>query len=108
MVAGGQWRNVIGGALRAQSLAATNRARLLLEPASVVRIEPSLTGGSIELDDYRRAVNERLPVVDNTVMANRHRVKAMFLSCRSDRFTPVPWVPVADSRPEAEAARLAG
>ena len=39
MVGGGlwQWRKVIGGAMRAQSLAATNQARLLLGPANVVR-----------------------------------------------------------------------
>ena len=35
MIGGGlwQWRKVIGGAMRAQSLAATNQARLLLGPA---------------------------------------------------------------------------
>jgi uncharacterized protein len=110
MVGGGlwQWRKVIGGAMRAQSLAATNQARLLLGPDSVVRIELSLPGGPIELDDYRRAVNELLPVVNDAVMANRDRVRAMFLARRSDRFTPVPWPPVADVRPEADTARLAG
>jgi hypothetical protein len=82
-----QWRKVIGGAMRAQSLAATNQARLLLGPANVVRIEPSLIGGPIEIDDYRRAVNELLPVVNHAVMANRDRVQAMFLACRSDRFS---------------------
>ena len=103
MVGGGfwQWRNVIGGAMRAQSLAATNQARLLLGPASVVRIEPSLTGGPIELDDYRRAVNELLPVVNDAVMANRDRVQAMFLTRRSDRFTPVPWLPPPAMRSDA-------
>ena len=103
MVGGGfwQWRNVIGGAMRAQSLAATNQARLLLGPASVVRIEPSLTGGPIELDDYRRAVNELLPVVNDAVMANRDRVQAMFLTRRSDKFTPVPWLPPPAMRSDA-------
>jgi uncharacterized protein len=110
MVGGGlwQWRKVIGGAMRAQSLAATNQARLLLAPANVVRIEPSLTGGPIELDDYRRAVNELLPVVNDAAMANRDRVQAMFLGRPSDRFTPVPWPPVAEVRPEVNIARLVG
>ena len=110
MVGGGlwQWRKVIGGAMRAQSLAATNQARLLLGPANVVRIEPSLNRGPIELDDYRRAVNELLPVVNDAVMGNRDRVQAMFLASRSDRFTPVPWRPVADGRPEPDTARLVG
>lgn len=78
--------------------AATNQARLLLGPANVVRIEPSLTGGPIEIDDYRRAVNELLPVVNNAVMANRDRVQAMFLTCRSHKFTPVPWLPAPSMR----------
>jgi hypothetical protein len=110
MVGGGlwQWRKVIGGAMRAESLAATNQARLLLGPSNVVRIEPSLNGGPIELDDYRRAVNELLPVVNDAVMANRERVQAMFLACRSDRFTPVPWPQVADVRLKADTAELAG
>jgi len=109
MVGGGlwQWRKVIGGAMRAQSLAATNQARLLLGPANVVRIEPSLTGGPIELDDYRRAANELLPVVNDAVMANRDRVQAMLLARRSDRFTPVPWLSAVDMRPGADTAELA-
>ena len=73
MVGGGlwQWRKVIGAAMRAQSLAATNQARLLLGPGNVVRIDPALSGGPIELDDYRRAVNELLPAVSGAVAAHR-------------------------------------
>ena len=93
--------------MRAQSLAATNHARLLLGPANVVRIEPSLTGGPIEIDDYRRAVNELLPVVNHAVMANRNRVQAMFLACRSDRFTPVPWPTPPAMRSNSTAADFA-
>ena len=109
MVGGGlwDWRKMVGGAMRAQSLAAVNQARLLLAPVNVVRIEPSLTSGPIELDDYRRAVNELLPVVNEAVMANRDRVQAIFLARRSDRFTPVPWLPAVDMRPEADTAEIA-
>jgi hypothetical protein len=46
--------------MRAQSLAATNQARLLLGPANVLRIEPTSVGAPIELDDYTRAMNELL------------------------------------------------
>jgi uncharacterized protein len=109
MVGGGlwDWRKMVGGAMRAQSLAAVNQARLLLAPVNVVRIEPSLTSGPIELDDYRRAVNELFPVVNEAVMANRDRVQAIFLARRSDRFTPVPWLPAVDMRPEADTAEIA-
>jgi patatin-like phospholipase/acyl hydrolase len=92
MVGGGlwQWRKVIGAAMRAQSLAATNQARLLLGPENVVRIEPALTKGPIDLDDYRRAVDELLPAVGNAVAAHRSRVEAMFLADRVAPFVPVP------------------
>jgi patatin-like phospholipase/acyl hydrolase len=92
MVAGGlwQWRKVIGAAMRAQSLAATNQARLLVGPENVVRIEPALSCGPIDLDDYRRAVNELLPVVGNAVAAHRDRVQALFLSDSAAPFMPVP------------------
>ena len=108
MVGGGfwQWRKAIGAAMRAQSLAATNQARLLLGPANVVRIEPSLTGGPIELDDYRRAVNELLPVVNDAAMANRARVQTMFLARLADRFTPVHFAP-AVARVEADTTDIA-
>src|SRR5207248_8868903 len=51
-------------AMRAQSLAATSQARLLLGPANVVRIDPTLVGPPIERDDYRRArtAAERRPL----------------------------------------------
>jgi patatin-like phospholipase/acyl hydrolase len=100
MVGGGlwQWRKVIGAAMRAQSLAATNQARLLLGPDNVVRIEPSLVGGPIDLDDYRRAVNELLPVVSNAVAAHRARVQTMFLSDRVAPFVPVPWPAAAGAK----------
>jgi uncharacterized protein len=91
MAGGGlwQWRYVIGAAMRAQSLAATNQARLLLGPRNVVRIDPSLSGGPIELDDYRRAVNELLPAVSGAVTAHRDRVHEIFLTEQASRFAPI-------------------
>ena len=83
-----QWRKIIGAAMRAQSLAVTNQARLLLGPQNVVRIEPAVSGAPIELDDYRRAVNELLPAVSNAVAAHRDRVQTMFLSEKAERFEP--------------------
>ena len=61
-----------------------------------LRIEPALSGGPVELDDYRRSVNELLPVVGNAVAAHRDRVEDMFLATRSEMFTPVPWPEVAE------------
>ena len=81
-----QWRNVIAAAVRAQSLAATNQAKLLLGPKNVVRIEPAISAAPIEMDDYRRAVNELLPAVSGAVAAHRERVHTMFLSEKAERF----------------------
>jgi uncharacterized protein len=85
-----QWRKIIGAAMRAQSMAATSQARLLLGPANVARIEPILVGPPIELDDYRRAMDELLPVVSASVAAHRDRIEEMFLKTTAERFVPVP------------------
>ena len=84
------WRKIFGAAMRAQSLAATSQARLLLGPANVVRIDPTLIGPPIELDDYRRAMDELLPAVSASVAAHRGRVEEMFLHNKAERFVPVP------------------
>ena len=83
------WRGVIGAAMHAQSLAATNQARLLLGPQNVVRIDPAITGAPIELDDYRRAMDELLPAVAGAVAASRDRVSSMFLAQKAAPFVPV-------------------
>jgi hypothetical protein len=44
--------------MRAESLAATNQAGLLLGPQNVVRSEPAVSAAPFGLDDYRRAINE--------------------------------------------------
>jgi hypothetical protein len=92
MAGGGlfHWRKVIGAAMHAQSLAATNQARLLLGPQNVVRIDPAISGVPIELDDYRRAMNELLPAVAGAVAAHRERVNSIFLAEKVAPFVPVP------------------
>jgi uncharacterized protein len=85
-----QWRKIIGAAMRAQSLAATSQARLLLGPQNVVRIDPTLVGPPIELDDYYRAMNELSPAVAPAVAAQRDRVTSMFLAEKATSFVPVP------------------
>jgi patatin-like phospholipase/acyl hydrolase len=84
------WRKIIGAAMRAQSLAATSQARLLLGPANVVRIDPTLVGPPIELDDYRRAMDELLPAVSASLAAHRTRIEEVFLRNNVERFVPVP------------------
>jgi hypothetical protein len=54
------------------------------------RFKPTLVGPPIELDDYRRAMDELLPTVSTSVAAHRARVEEMFLKRSADRFVPVP------------------
>lgn len=62
----------------------------ILGPQNVVRIDPAVAGTPIELDDYRRAMNELLPAVAPAAAAHRDRVKSMFLADRVDAFVPLP------------------
>ena len=55
--------------MRAESLAATNQARLRLGPQNVVRIEPAVSAAPFGLDDYRRTINELLPAISGPVTA---------------------------------------
>ena len=48
-------------------------------------------GPPIELDDYRRAMDELLPAVLASVAAHRDRVEEIFLKIKAERFVPVPW-----------------
>lgn len=90
MIGGGlwSWKLVIGAALRCQSLAALNQARLLLGPANITRIEPAIVGKPIALDDYCRAANELLPAVGPALSQHGETILNSFLSAEADRFVP--------------------
>ena len=84
------WKDAIFAAMRLQSLAATNQARLLLGPPSVVRLSPPIYSPAIDLDDWCRAVDllpgDALSVTD----ANADRIRSMFFGEVADAFVPVP------------------
>ena len=84
------WADAISAAMRLQSLAATNQARLLVGPPSVIRILPQQQVRPIELDDWRRAV-ELLPgEAIAAVEAHAQLLTKMFFSTPTDPYTPVP------------------
>ncbi|TYB83591.1 CBASS cGAMP-activated phospholipase [Oceaniovalibus sp. ACAM 378] len=84
------WRDVIFAAMRLQSLAATNQARLLLGPPSVVRLSPPVYAPPIDLDDWCRAV-ELLPSdAVNVTDAYADQIKSMFFGNAAEAFVPVP------------------
>lgn len=84
------WTDAIFAAMRLQSLAATNQARLLLGPPSVVRIEPASHQPPIHLDDYEQAV-ELLPG-DAAAALEKHgtKINEVFLHSPTEEFVPVP------------------
>jgi uncharacterized protein len=72
------WKKIMYAAMRLQSLAATNQARLLLGPPSVTRIEPPLFKPSIRMDDWRRSVAKLVPAAEQA-LAKSDQIAATFL-----------------------------
>lgn len=85
------WYNLIFAAMRLQSLAATNQARLLLGPSAVRRIDPPLNPKPIMLDDFRRSRDELLPAARNAVDEHGDVLAAAFLGSRAHPYEPVPF-----------------
>lgn len=84
------WRRVMLAAMRLQSLAATNQARLLLGPPQVVRIDPPEFQPSIKLDDWQRSVHELLPSASSQLAPHQQRIAQLFLATPVEPFIPVP------------------
>jgi len=83
------WADVIFAAMRLQSLSATNQARLLLGPPSVLRIDPPPNPKPILLDDLQRSRDELIPAARNAVDEHGDRIAADFLSSLADVFQAV-------------------
>jgi patatin-like phospholipase len=84
------WRKIIDAAICLQSLAATNQARLLLGPPSVLRLDPPTFEPKILLDDWRRSVAELIPAADAIVADHGEHIAAMFLGEAAAPFVAVP------------------
>ncbi len=84
------WRKIMEAAMRLQSLAATNQARLLLGPPSVMRIDPPDFEPKIRMDDWRRAVAKMVPAAEQSLAANGAKIADLFLQQRATQFEPVP------------------
>ena len=91
MTRGGMWhwKTVMFAAMRLQSLAATNQARLLLGPPAVVRIEPPSFTPPIELDDCDRAM-ELLPEAAQYAAQKYSDQIAHFFSSSASPYVPLP------------------
>lgn len=83
------WKRVMEAAMRLQSLTATNQARLLLGPPSVIRIDPPDFGPKIRMDDWRRSVHELVPVAEQAVTTYGNQIAATFLGEPAAPFVPI-------------------
>jgi uncharacterized protein len=83
------WKKIMHAAMRLQSLAATNQARLLLGPPAVTRVEPPLFAPPIRMDDWRRAAQELLPAAEDALSVHGPEIAAKFLAAPADIFEPI-------------------
>jgi uncharacterized protein len=84
------WYDLIFAAMRLQSLAATNQARLLLGPPAVRRLDPPVNPRPIMLDDFRRSQDELVPAARKAVDEHGDALAAAFLGSRAHHYEPVP------------------
>jgi patatin-like phospholipase/acyl hydrolase len=82
------WADVIFAAMRLQSLAATNQAKLLLGPSAIRRINPPANSKPILLDDFRRSLDELVPAARLVVDIQGDQLAAGFLATRASRYRP--------------------
>lgn len=84
------WKSIMQAAMRLQSLAATNQARLLLGPPAVMRLDAPVFEPSIRMDDWRRSVAELAPAAEKVVAIQGGQIAAMFLKEQVPPFVPMP------------------
>lgn len=84
------WRKIMEGAMRLQSLAATNQARLLLGPPSVIRIDAPAFEPKLRMDDWPRSVDELVPAAQLAADVDGERIAQMFLQAPAAPFVPSP------------------
>ncbi|RYG87888.1 MAG: patatin [Alphaproteobacteria bacterium] len=84
------WGDSIFAAMRLQSMAATNQARLLLGPPAVTRLLPASFTPPIDLDDWRRARDLLPGEAAKTLTQSGDAIAAKFLRHHADAYIPVP------------------
>ena len=84
------WRTAIFAAMRLQSLAATNQARLLLGPGQVIRIDAPTNEVKIAMDNCSRAIAELVPAAETIADERGENIAAVFLAEPAAPYQPVP------------------
>lgn len=83
------WKKIMEAAMRLQSLAATNQARLLLGPPAVIRVDAPTFEPKIRMDDWRRSVAELVPAADAAIAKDGESIAATFLKELAEPFEPI-------------------
>jgi uncharacterized protein len=83
------WCDIINGAMRLQSQNALGQAGLLIGPERIIRIDLPRMVPTIELDDWRSAVDLLPAPATEAVTAVGDGVADMFLGARAQSYTPV-------------------
>ena len=83
------WRDVIFAAMRLQSQNAVGQARLLIGADRVVRIDAPTTEAKIEMDDWKRAVDELPSMAETATLEMGPIVAARFLREPAASYEPI-------------------
>lgn len=92
------WKNIMEAAMRLQALAATNQARLLLGPLSVVRVDAPTFKPRLRMDDWRRSVTELAPAAEVALAREGDHIAKLFRSNRAAPYFAAPISADAGSR----------
>jgi hypothetical protein len=84
------WKKIMAAAMRLQSLAVTNQARLLLGPPAVMRLDAPTFEPKIRLDDWLQSVDKLVPAAKAAVDDQGKRIADMFLKEKALPFVPSP------------------
>lgn len=76
-----QWREIIKGAIFLTTDNAQAQATLLLGPERILRLEPTGRAAGIDLDDWRSAVDQLVPLAEADFAANKQSIEHYF-SCK--------------------------
>jgi patatin-like phospholipase/acyl hydrolase len=86
------WKTIMEGAMRLQSLAATNQARLLLGPPAVLRIDAPSFEPKLDMDDWRRARDLLPAAAASALHEHQESIASIFLRSAAERYKPHPIV----------------
>ncbi len=89
------WRDIINAAMRLQSLNALGQAELLIGADSIIRASAPTSEGTIQMDDWTRAVSELPGAAESMLDELGESVSKVFLSEPASRYEPIVTTPLA-------------